>query len=50
MKNSIEVLCGYSVHDRRVWFVWFIDAFFGVAGEGFYAVVDDFGNLVRVKQ
>ena len=45
---SITILFGKAVHDARRYFVWFMDPFFGVAGESFYAVVDDFGNLVKV--
>jgi hypothetical protein len=48
MKAHITYLCGPAVHDRRRYFVWFLDAFFGLAGADFYAVVDDFGNLVKV--
>jgi hypothetical protein len=48
MKAHIEVLCGRAASDRRRYFVWMLDAFFGAGGESFYAVVDDFGNLVRV--
>lgn len=36
--------------DPRFYFVWFWKiAFFQRIGDGFYAVVDDFGNLVAVR-
>jgi hypothetical protein len=48
MNARMQVLCSRSQHDPRLHFVWLLDAFFGWAGASFYAVTDDFGNLVRV--
>lgn len=43
-------LVGRSWTDPQFYFVWFTGvAFFQSIGNGFYAVVDDFGNLVAVR-
>lgn len=49
MTAHITYLWNKAEHDRRRYFVWMLDAFFGERGLSNYAVVDDFGNLVAVE-
>lgn len=47
--NTLNTLIGKAQHDPRRHCVWIIDPFFGLTGRLFYAVVDDFGNLIAVE-
>lgn len=38
-----------STYHPGFYFVWIHDSFFKRVGDGFLAVVDDFGNLVAVR-